>query len=110
MEGALAAAAVAHPAAPDGLAGGSAEAATAFATLGALGAVHAGEIEALEQRQRTLTQQKKALQREIKNKKERDKRLMGKAVRELTEQQLVQVAALKAAATAWAKAIATSKA
>ena len=85
-------------------------AAAAFAALGALGAARAVEVEHLEDRQRALLQQKKTLAREIKVKKQRDQRLLSKAVKNLSETQLIQAAALKAAATTKAKAKTATKA
>ena len=89
---------------------GDGAAANVFAAVGALGAAHTNEVEQLEAQQRALHQQNKRLAREIKTKKQRDQRLLTKAVKNLTEAQLIQAAALKSAATTKAKAKAVAKA
>ena len=68
--------------------------------LTTLGNASHDEITALEQRSRALVAEKRLLQKEIKNKKSRDARLMKRAAKDLTAEQLIKVAALKASAKA----------
>ena len=99
-----AAAAVATAAAAAGAVAPVVGAEAAFAALGALGAAQAGEVDELLERQRQLLQQKKVLAKELKLKKARDNRLLNKAVKHLSKDQLMQAAALKTNADAKAKA------
>lgn len=80
-----------------------------LAALGALGAAEPDDVEQLEAQQRELLAQKKTIGKQIKQKKQRDDRLMKKAVKHLSDDQLVRVMALKAAASAKAKAKAAAK-
>ena len=68
--------------------------------LATLGNASHDEITALEQRNRALLAEKRMLQKEIKNKKNRDARLMKRAAKDLTAEQLIKVASLKASAKA----------
>ena len=76
----------------------------AFACLKGMGDARSREVAALEDRRRVLVQQKKELQKEIKNKRQRDRRLMKKAVKDLSDEQLLEVAAARVAARSKAKA------
>ena len=62
-----------------------------------LGAARAGEANLLDQRMQAIEREKAAVQKEIKNKKARDKRLINRAAKDLTLSQVMEVAALKAA-------------
>lgn len=75
------------------------DAATAFAVIGGLGAARANELEQLMVRQRTLVRDKAAVQKEIKKAKQRNKRLMHKAAKNLTDEELMQVIAMKTGAS-----------
>ena len=75
-----------------------------------IGGRAATEISELEQRNRELQQEKRLLTKQIKNKKTRDARLMRRAAKDLTSEQLVQVAALKTSSAAKAKAKCTAAA
>ena len=82
----------------------------AFALFHELGTAHLNEVDELHQRGRNLERERKRLQKEIKNKQAREARLMHKAAKSLTSEQLVQVASLKAACAAKAKAKAATRA
>ena len=82
----------------------------AFALFQELGTAHLNEVDELHQRGRNLERERKRLQKEIKNKQAREARLMHKAAKSLTSEQLVQVASLKAACAAKAKAKAAARA
>ena len=62
-----------------------------------LGAARAGEANLLDQRMQAIEREKAAVQKEIKNKKARDKRLINRAAKDLTLSQVMEVAALKVA-------------
>ena len=68
--------------------------------LATLGDATFDEINALEQRSRALNAEKRLVQKEIKNKKGRDARLMKRAAKDLTTDQLIKIASLKASAKA----------
>ena len=73
-------------------------AAAAFAVIGGLGAARVNEVEQLMERQRNLMREKAAVQKEIKKAKQRSKRLMHKAAKNLTDEELMQVIAMKTGA------------
>jgi hypothetical protein len=80
----------------------------AFACLQGMGEARSQEMALLEERRRVLVQQKKELQKDIKNKQQRAKRLMKKAVKDLSDEQLLQVAAARVASRAKARAKSTA--
>jgi hypothetical protein len=82
----------------------------AFAYLQGLGDAEANDLVELEERQRTLTRQRKEIAKQLRNKKARDSRLMRRAAKDLSPQQFVKVASLKVASAAKAKAKAKAKA
>ena len=57
----------------------------------------------LEAQQKELKQRQTAIKKELKKKKHAEKRLMSKAANNLSQEQLLQVIAIKAAAKAKAK-------
>jgi cytochrome c553 len=73
-----------------------------------MGEARSQEVALLEERRRVLVQQKKELQKDIKNKQQRAKRLMKKAVKDLSDEQLLQVAAARVASRAKARAKSTA--
>lgn len=84
-------------------------AAAAFAYLQGLGNAQADEVEELERQERELNRQRTVLKRAIKNKRQRDSRLLDKAAKNLSAEQLMALAAKKVAAKAKAKAVAKAK-
>ena len=82
----------------------------AFAYLQGLGDADANDLVELEERQRTLTRERKDIAKQVRNKKARDARLMRRAAKDLSPQQFVKVAALKVAGAAKAKAKSKAKA
>jgi hypothetical protein len=75
-----------------------------------MGGARAEELEQLEAEERDLVRRKNAVRKGIKKKKQRDQRLMSKAASNLSNDQLMHVVALRAAANAKAKAKAACKA
>ena len=67
-------------------------------------------LDQLEAEERELVRRKNAVRKDIKKKKQRDQRLMSKAASSLSNDQLMHVVALRAAANARAKAKAACKA
>ena len=61
-------------------------------------------LASLEEKSKSLGQERSFVQKEIKHKKQRDKRLMRKAAKDLTTDQLLGIASKKASALAKAKA------
>ena len=82
----------------------------AFAYLQGLGDADANDLVELEERQRTLTRERKDIANQVRNTKARDARLMRRAAKDLSPQQFVKVATLKVAGAAKAKAKANAKA
>jgi uncharacterized protein YoxC len=72
-----------------------------------MGEARSQEVALLEERRRVLVQQKKELQKDIKNKQQRATRLM-KKVKDLSDEQLLQVAAARVASRAKARAKSTA--
>ena len=70
---------------------------TLQAQLRAMEADRAREAQALEERRKELNDQKRAVTKEIKNKRKRDDRIMSKAGRNLSSSQILTVAARKLA-------------
>jgi hypothetical protein len=81
-----------------------------LALVQGMGEARAEELEHLEAEERDLVRRKNAVRRDIKKKKQRDQRLMSKAANNLSNDQLMHVVALRAAANAKAKAKAACKA
>ena len=77
--------------------------------LESLGAARAMEVDAMEAQRVEIERQRSAIKKDIKNKKARDNRLINRAAKDLTADQMMQVAAIKAAAAAKAKARAAAK-
>ena len=67
-------------------------------------------VASLEAQQKELKQRQMAIKKELKKKKQVEKRLMSKAANNLSQEQLLQVIAIKAAAKAKAKAAAAVRA
>ena len=78
--------------------------AAAAASQAAAVAISQSAVAELEAQQKQLKQRQKELKKEVKKKKQAEKRLMTKAAANLTQDQLLQVLAIKAAAKAKAKA------
>ena len=70
---------------------------TLEAQLRAMEAERAAEAQALEERRKELNDQKRAVTKEIRNKRKRDDRIMSKASRNLSCSQILTVAARKLA-------------
>ena len=81
-----------------------------LALVQGMGEARAEELDQLEAEERDLIRRKNAVRKDIKKKKQRDQRLMSKAASNLTNDQLMHVVALRAAANAKAKAKAACKA
>ena len=70
---------------------------TLQAQLRAMEAERAAEAQALEERRKELNDQRRAVTKEIRNKRKRDDRIMSKASRNLSSSQILTVAARKLA-------------
>jgi hypothetical protein len=81
-----------------------------LALVQGMGEARAEELEQLEAEERDLVRRKNAVRKDIKKKKQRDQRLMSRAASNLSNDQLMHVVALRAAANATAKAKAACKA
>ncbi len=75
-----------------------------------MGEARAEELEQLAAEERDLVRRKSAVRKDIKKKKQRDQRLMSKAASSLSNDQLMHVVALRAAANATANAKAACRA